>query len=274
MVTIAVSQGDLGPATRFTPGTRIEVLWTLHITKPTPVEDAQASPSQNNQVELASNESEQQQIAEEQDEEVDDNASDVWWPATVVGRTSRMHDLPKNPDEEDDVGSLDRLPVYEIRYDPMLPDFPNPELASVCILDDHCLLSCEENDSLPWRHFGSTWIENDYDDEKKDIPEGLKDLVEGLDSNLATMTEADAPRLKPEDSLTFANAFVEDLISKLTAKHKDELEHLPRSNQNAIVDRVIQIKASLVQKLAGCLEDTGKVSEEDAKRIVEELRSS
>ena len=236
----SVAQGDLGLATGFTPNTKIQVLWTLH-----------------------------------ENAESEDDGTDIWWPATVVGRTSTFQELPKNEDEEDEPGSLDRLPVYEIRYDPMLPDFPNPQLSSVCVLDDHHLLDAEAEGSptLPWRHVGSTWEEEDDDEEKKEVPDSIKALVERLEQNQHEEQE-EAPKLSPEAARTVASEFVESLISSLTTKHSVELGNLPRSNQNAIVDRVIQIKAVLVEKLACRLTSTGCVSEEDAKSIVEELKAA
>jgi DNA-directed RNA polymerase subunit F len=235
-----IANGDLGSATGFLPQTKIEVLWTLH------------------------------SEGDENNEEAE--GTDIWWQATVVGRTSRLHELPKNEDEEDEPGSLDRLPVYEIRYDPMLPDFPNPQLSAVCILDDHQLLDteAEDNPTLPWRMLGSDWEEEDGDSDKLELPDNMKDLVDRFGASPAD----GGAKLAPEVATAMASSFVESLIESLTSKHASELGNLPRSNQNQIVDKVMRIKEMLVEKLACKLTSTGVVSEEDAKSIVEELKAA
>jgi len=251
LLSESLAQGDLGMLTGFSPMKRIEVKWVL------------------------------EQPGEENEQEVNEN--EVWWPATVVGRTNELFDLPENEDEEDEPGALQKLPVYSIRYDAMPPDFPNPEMSKVCILEDHLILDTKSGESLAWRHEGTDWEPKEEDDEDgeeeevdiKPLPEALKDALERLRAEAtATSSEPVPSAVRPSEDAAKAEAanFVDELIRSLTERHQSQFMRLSRANQNAIVERVAKVKKMLVNRIACRLMENGCLSAEDAQSIVEELR--
>ena len=160
----AATTGDLGPALRFEPNARIEVLWTLSTV-------AAASPSKPSVAAAAtspSSKSEDATPAADDDADADDaeeTETDHWWGATVLGRTSETHELPfEDGDGREDDPTPIRVPVYEIIYDAMPPDYPDKERARVCVTYEHELLDASSNVWLPWRHAGSNWEPAEVED--------------------------------------------------------------------------------------------------------------
>jgi hypothetical protein len=71
-----LKSGDLGPALGIVPGTEIEVLWTV---------------SSNDKAD-----------DEELGDDLDEEESDVWWKAKILGKTARMHTLNLDAEDDDD----------------------------------------------------------------------------------------------------------------------------------------------------------------------------
>jgi len=85
-----------------------------------------------------------------------------WWGCTL-GNLAGTHTLVD--DEED--GSEEGLEVcnlYEITYDPFLPDFPEQSTQKVCFLSTHMIYCPEEDATFCWRSQGDSWDEDDDED--------------------------------------------------------------------------------------------------------------
>jgi len=253
-ISTSVAQGDVGLAAGFLPGARVEVLWIV------------ASTEANEKPKKETDEAKDGVDNEDDDEE---DGEKVWWPATVVGRTSRTFRLPER-EEDGESGSIESLPVYELRYDSRPPEFPNPERSSVCVLDDHQILETDSETTFFWRLTGSTWEETDEDNDEHSTPEVIQKLMMFVE-NQATHS-SDPKNMSPEESRALATTLVENLVLSLAEKHSAALNELPRANQNAIIDRVAQIKATMIEKVTACLMTTGKFTEQDAETIISEMR--
>lgn len=205
VVAEAAIKGDLGPALGFRANARIEVLWML----------GGASEGEPSEIE-------------------------TWWPATVVGRTSRTHALPLEDDDDDDEGEVEEeegaapeqihCPIYEIRYDAKPEaDFPEASLAEIVIVDEHELISVSggsggadgEDGALSWRVEGSTWEPERGVDEDDAAREGDErgsrpshpepspgtghPVLEAVKALFREMAEAADDALDPDDDDVFAN---------------------------------------------------------------------
>lgn len=233
----AVAEGDLGLCLGFLPSKRIQVLWCLS-------------------------------EAEGQEE------TEKWWPATVVGKTSRFHKLPKEDGEEEENQegeSLEQLPVYEVEYDE-LGEFP-AEISAVCLLDDHHMLDIEQDVTLLWREEGSKWEAVDEEDDQAErvLPAPLKEALERHSRDPLVCKPPQG--LNKQDSELIAREFVQALIGDVTSKHVGQFRTIPMHQQMSITDNVIRIREKLVGKVATCLNENGAFSEDDAKRIVQELQT-
>lgn len=123
---------DIASKLNFTPGTRLQVKWTISDddNEDTPSDAAAAGGSTN-------------------------KTSMVWWTATLKQKTSETHTL--TPEESDEVDLDDRLtlPIYELDYDP-LPEmgFDERALEQVAFVSDKTLLNLNSDEIMIYRRFG------------------------------------------------------------------------------------------------------------------------
>jgi hypothetical protein len=224
---------------------------------------------------------------------------EVWWLATVLGKTSRTHQLraedeEAEEEEEDDV--IMPIPVYEIRYDPKPPEFPLAERAFVCFTDEHQLVDVDSEDMLFWRsELDVTWQppDSDSEDEERTVQNPLLLAVEELFARrLAERAASDTSQedaeqdgddghddgrgdacnpLSQEESSQMSREMVDAIMAQIAAKHQNMLRVLPASQTQVLVDKLASVREKLVSGISASLARKGRLSQKDAEGIVEDI---
>ncbi len=193
-------------------------------------------------------------------------AREVWW-GCLLKATCGQHAIEDLGDDEDghrvSPGGADTqdkvvLPVYELDYDPLPPDYPERESARVCFTSDHTLYDVDQDATQVWRIAGSGWEEPEegYDiggeTERAASDEVGRDAAACADAaarGAGHITAADGSLI-----VTDAGTFVDSMLGGILEKMAGRLAELPRMQQGFIASVVRSAKDSLTQKMQEMLD--------------------
>ena len=186
---------------------------------------------------------------------------EVWW-GCLLKSTCGQHAIEDLGDDEDghrvsprgaDTQDKAVLPVYEIDYDAMPPDYPERESARVCFTSDHTLYDVDQDATQVWRIAGSGWEEPEegYDAggerahaASDEAERGAAACADGAARSAGHRTAADGSLI-----VTDAGTFVDSMLGGILEKMAGRLAELPRMQQGFIASVVRSAKDSLTQKM-------------------------
>uniref|UniRef100_A0A7S2SDU8 Uncharacterized protein n=1 Tax=Mucochytrium quahogii TaxID=96639 RepID=A0A7S2SDU8_9STRA len=204
---------------------------------------------------------------------------DVWWGGEILKSTGEKHMLtdPENNNERV------KVPVYSIKYEPLLPDFPESSVSKVCFTDRHELYDIETDSNQCWRHMGSKWTE---EDEVKNIDKNIvldaalkiseEDMVTMQDilktNNLPSGNAEDPTFVVPQENLEgTAETLVNSIIGNVLQTHGRNINQLPASIQQQITNDVIRVKKRMIAKIVKCFQEKRDLDAVAANEIVQEM---
>uniref|UniRef100_A0A7S2WHT1 Uncharacterized protein n=1 Tax=Rhizochromulina marina TaxID=1034831 RepID=A0A7S2WHT1_9STRA len=170
-----------------------------------------------------------------------------WWGAVLKARAGEhvLEDDGEEEEEEGDGGGVRadgsqeapgvvRLAKYTLEYDPMPPDYPEPETRGVCFLSEHTLFDVEDEANMAWRLEGDTW------EAAEDAGEDgfFHGEMEGTNGSSPDDSYAGEPE-------QVVNALLVDIV----AKHQASISKLPYLQQGFVASVVDRARAQLTKQI-------------------------
>ncbi|KAL7540231.1 hypothetical protein ACHAXR_009957 [Thalassiosira sp. AJA248-18] len=216
---------DVAAQLQFTPGDRIEVKWTINDD-----DDSEGEGGKENAPK------------DETDKEDESGKSvSVWWPATLSGRTERMHTLTEEEREESDYKSPGvKLPIYNLNYSPLEEyGFESHSLEEVAFISDRTLLNLSTDEIMIFRKLGTT---SPPPSPIEEVAADESEITKGFNGQ--------------DEMAEFMNNLMQQCLEKTGMDRR--MGSLPASEQLMMAERIKKAKDGMLEKL---MEETDKMDE-------------
>lgn len=253
---------DIAQQLNFQPGDKFEVKWTINDD-----DDSEEGGDGNKKDDAAADNEVKEKDAANNGGSEESKAATVWWPATLSGRTDKVHTLTEEEWEETDVDKGVKLPVYTLNYAPLEEyGFESHSLEEVAFISDKTLLNLSTDEIMIFRK------EGEKSPPSSPIPSEMMEESAGSAAASAAAASIDTSAIAMDcNGQEEVRKLMEQIMAnclKSTGMDK-KMKSLSAFEQRHIAARIHKAKEGMLDKLMGETAKMGsgnKVITEDVVR--------
>jgi hypothetical protein len=166
-----------------------------------------------------------------------------WWGG-LLGKNIGTHTLA-DEDGDDEDQDPEVCTMFELEYEPFLPDYPDKATHRICFLSDHMIYDVGEDAAQCWRLKGDTWDEDDEEGEE----EGEEAAVTTVVNDGAAEENGTSGLLTTDVAISDPATLLDGLMTALLNKYSTKLASLPRVHQGFVASVVERSRTTLSTKI-------------------------
>ncbi|KAL3806095.1 hypothetical protein ACHAXA_002466 [Cyclostephanos tholiformis] len=236
---------DVADQLNFRPGDRFEVKWTiLGHDLDDDAERGGGGGSEDAKDHEGSHLASPPIVDDGRDDYSDAGGVTVWWEATLVKKTDRLHDLTHDLTDEERRGegitttTSVRVPIYELNYSPWKYGFDSHSVEDVAFVSDTTLLNLSTDEVMKFRRAGMPSPPSSPE------VEAVEEELDGIAREF----------IGQDDMMNFMNRMMQRVMKKTGMDQM--MKGMPASQQLIMAERIRKAKEGMLDMI---MEETSKM---------------